>query len=905
MIRRGVTCVAAPGSVFAASQRQLSVTSVALQLQHRDRRIGGTHGAGVVKHDSMAKFNSATQRAPRGVSQAAPAADLFRTQAHEGLGTSASDPYQRTLPNVESRAPESTVLHGVMATAATLEETATLGKKWASMQYWIGDTHPRLPMFLRSLMVPDPLPVSAHAERLISDFSAQLPHVMRDAGEADRAKMAAVWAAALEAYGAVGVQNIFDRAAFEAGLAEVHAGTVAAATAVPSSEGALLAFEVLRRKAVLKRNRFLEDGLARVVESGTYLGFGDGIWRVFFAAVERNKAAVFGPEANRLVSFAWEAVMREDAARTPSISAIVALYLTLASIAQSDALVDSAHRATARRVDDGVANLAAATRRNGADVNGQALSKEALQLVNPIVKRKFAKATLEELLNSTAGSENLSKALRASGFHELSREAALCEAMNDDARLLAADTETLVQYFDSTQEVRSLLAQIVSGINATAKAHVLQTFGIPSAGGSVDWEKTFLAVDWDSNWRRLTMNLLSDSATLVEVRQVVKNAIGAKGSFQRLFSPAYEAELARVTGARSERVRSKAAKIAHIVGELSSYNLVDASIAIMAQLGVPMGPLPAEAAAVEDHFRRSRPVIDAAVLESIVAEIGRRHPSWVQAGVLPLPPADGGGASLSLSAGPDGRLDVAGLTRALELMVRMYVRLAYVPQAGAATVAQHTRRRIGPIGTEPHQHNVPAEVGFVEQYDNLQYKRYDWQGWYQRMTDVHNRNVSIRCRIDDLKRLDGHGNPFVDLQTERRLRILAGDRVGMGVVKLDSDKFEDQSDNITYGTGKLSEVLAESRKAQLGPEYWPTVEVKVRRPSGQSQAYYSTIDSDRIEKRSAELYEKYRDAKKRSLFVTPMDLWLEVKGMQARKAADTADADGYTLDSLQDSLGDE
>lgn len=38
----------------------------------------------------------------------------------------------------------------------------------------------------------------------------------------------------------------------------------------------------------------------------------------------------------------------------------------------------------------------------------------------------------------------------------------------------------------------------------------------------------------------------------------------------------------------------------------------------------------------------------------------------------------------------------------------------------------------------------------------------------------------------------------------------------MGVVKLDSDKYEDQSDNITHGTGKLLELLADARKAQLG-----------------------------------------------------------------------------------------
>ncbi|CAD2215558.1 hypothetical protein AGDE_13156 [Angomonas deanei] len=120
----------------------------------------------------------------------------------------------------------------------------------------------------------------------------------------------------------------------------------------------------------------------------------------------------------------------------------------------------------------------------------------------------------------------------------------------------------------------------------------------------------------------------------------------------------------------------------------------------------------------------------------------------------------------------------------------------------------------------------------------------------------------------------------------------------MGVLKLDSDKYEDQEDNITSGVHKLSELLADSRKAQLGQEYWPTVEVKVRNPSGQSKTYYSVIDDDRVEKKSKEYYDKYKEAKKRSLFVTPIDTWLEVKGMQTRKTSEAADARGYTVDMI-------
>lgn len=72
--------------------RAISSTTIALQLQHADRLIGRTHGAGLVKHGSMALDQPQQQRIPRGVTQAAPAADLQRTEVHEGLGTSAAEP---------------------------------------------------------------------------------------------------------------------------------------------------------------------------------------------------------------------------------------------------------------------------------------------------------------------------------------------------------------------------------------------------------------------------------------------------------------------------------------------------------------------------------------------------------------------------------------------------------------------------------------------------------------------------------------------------------------------------------------------------------------------------------------------------------------------------------------------
>jgi hypothetical protein len=163
--------------------------------------------------------------------------------------------------------------------------------------------------------------------------------------------------------------------------------------------------------------------------------------------------------------------------------------------------------------------------------------------------------------------------------------------------------------------------------------------------------------------------------------------------------------------------------------------------------------------------------------------------------------------------------------------------------------------------------------------------------------------VSIRARVSDLRRLDNEGRPFVDMQTERRLRIVAESRVGAGMVKLDTDRFEDRSDNLDFGTGKLQELLSEAKKAQLGSEYWPTVEVKVRHPSGQSKMRYSLMDWARVEAESKEMLVRYKAAKAKAIFVPPNETWLRAAGetTSAAKEASAGEADadaGYDSGSL-------
>ncbi|KAG5501412.1 hypothetical protein JKF63_03225 [Porcisia hertigi] len=857
----------------------VSSTPPRMQLQHRDRVLG-SHGAGLVNHESMAtmQINPNFSRAQN----AAPAADVFRTKVHEGLGTSDNDPYVRTLPNQESCPPESSVLRSAALTAPTLEERQSLDKKWGTLQYWLGDQYPRLPLFVEQLLVKDALPVSPAAEAMVQSFAAEvIPAMAGQAGAGAKEKLEALWKQAVQAYGGLNTAHIFDRAVFERELATLHARYEADMSALSPREDGMLALEVLRRKVIAKRNSFLRDGLLPLLLDNQYFGYGDGVWRVFFDSVAAHKSDLFS-SANSPVSatlgFTWEALMMEDVVRTPAMTAPVALYLLLVSISASRSRAPAELKAASAHLDMGIGPAE------------QHVAPATLTTLDPILKRRFAVEAVKRLLGEMKGCARLTKALRAAKLYDSSRDAALCEAMLDDRQLLLADVEGIVDRFDSTAEVKSLMNSLMSGTDSNIKAHICNVFQISGierrSHQRVDWDAAMAAVDWAHRWREHTRALLSDPATLEAVYRLLKNATGAKHAAKRLFSEEYASEVEATLHRRRERAAARVARVEQLVRDLTTYERVDSTLNVLREAGVSLQELESAASAAVQQRTVRRPQVDNGVLDLVLDAIRQRHPSWGKSGVLP--PSDSQASKSPLWY--------------LECMTRIYIRLSYVPQAAAALLAQRTRRRLGPVGMESTQFNVPTEMGMVEQYDNLQYKRYDWQGWYQRMVDIHNRNVSVKCRLDDLKRLDACGNPFVELQAERRLRILADDRVGMGVLKLDSDKYEDQSDNITHGSIKLSELLADARKAHLGKEYWPSVEVKVRRPSGQSKTYYSVLDDARIESKSKELYEKYREAKKRSLFVTPMDLWLDVKGMQVRKTAETADAQGYTVDTLHDAM---
>ncbi|CAD2215559.1 hypothetical protein AGDE_13155 [Angomonas deanei] len=409
------------------------------------------------------------------------------------------------------------------------------------------------------------------------------------------------------------------------------------------------------------------------------------------------------------------------------MTAPVALFLTLLSVQLSNELVSATHAKESSTLDEGLT------------YDNQSLDMY-IDMVSSTVRRSFVREAVVGLLSTVQGASLLSKALLSHQFYDLGREAALCESMNDVRALLVAEAESLCYAFETPAEVKKLLSKITAVKDSEPAKHVQATFGITA--NQTNWDDIFQKADWTSNWRSLTIALFSNEAVLDRASVLIANEIGSKMAAGRLFSQDFLDKLKEISSARKNRKVSREEKIRLIACELSSFEHVSKSLSLLRSIGVDMTKIDDAARSVREEKATARAAVDSDLMRSVLDSIRARHPNWVKAGVL------------------RPEIDFNSTPSMVHEMVRMFVRLSYMPHTGAAAIAQHTRRRIGNIGTESYQYNVPAEFGFVEQYDNLQYKRYDWQGWYQRMVDIHNRNVSIRCRIDDLKRLDSDGNPL-------------------------------------------------------------------------------------------------------------------------------------------------
>jgi hypothetical protein len=871
----------ASSTVSAQQSQRASIagTAVGLQQQHASVTLTKTHGFGMINHGAVISKDSKTTAA----------ADLARTSVQHGLGTSAADPYLRTLPNLELRAAETTVVNGDGSSLrASLDEIATLGSRREGLRYWIGNENPRLPLWLRSLKTQNALPLSSKSATILTEFeTVVIPAACAERGE-DVVIPQKRWQSLVRRFLTIPRATVLSRAAFEGQLELATKEALSFFGSDAPLDELISAVEVLRRQAIQQRNAKLDD-LATTLSNGTLVAEGDAVWATFFSLVRDHREsfdlfsnAKEGPASS--LEFVWDSIV-EGTAVPALVSAPVALYLVALTAAHTVVANDNTSERIHGRVDQLKHSEAAST------------SSSTSTLVAPIEKRIFVRKALQALSSSALLSEKSEQILRSLGvkkelpesiINALAAETVFQNALNTRAAEIAK------LFRDPAQGGLLLYRSTTSTDDASVKTAVQKVL---SANGFAHTDEVRMNPSrWASKYESIASTLLKHPTFVSLVYEAVRAETGA--SQNRVASPHGIVsedglkQLGSLKELRDNYERRRAHRAGVITDYLSSYEGVDAGVRYCAAFDADMTALTALQRAGEDARNATATtrsevaaIADGALSAQIVAAIAEAHPSWVRANVIERSLLD---QSVEMQS-----------QAALRAAVRMYIRLTYVPHAGAATIARNTRRRIGPVGTAAHEQNIAVEVGMVEKMDNLLHKRYDWQGWYQRMQDVHNRNVSLRFKLHDLRTLDSQGKPFFDMQSERRLRIVAKERVGMGILKLDSDKYEDQKDNYTFGSVKISQLVADAKKTMLGPEYVPTVEVKVRRPSGQSKLQYSALDYDRLEKKSAELYQKYAELKKKSFFVPPTDVWLDVAGLQVRKNNDAADVDGYTVDLFE------
>lgn len=861
-----------------------SATSVLLQQQHTEETLQRTHGFGMINHGAVVSKDSKTVAA----------ADLMHTSVAHGLGTSAADPYTRTLPNLEMRPPETTVIsRDGSSVRPTLDEIAMLGGRREALRFWLGGDHPRLPLWVNSLKSTNPLPVSSKMATILEEFERiAVPAACAERGE-DPVIPTKRWQSIVRRFLAIPRATLLSRAAFDGQLElATKDGLSLFGNDAPMDE-LQTAVDLLRRQAVHQRNAAL-DSLSRVVANTELVADGDAIWATLFALVRQHRSTsdLFSgtkeSSSSSSLEFIWDSIIEGpnvDHASPALVSAPVALYLVALTAAHTVLSTETTERVHGRM-----------------DAPSKANTDDSSRLVSSIDKRTFVRNVLQGLDASSLLAEKSEQALRSLGAKK--------ELVDSITNALAAETvfasaidvksASVAKLFRDPAQGGLLLYRATTSTNdASIKSLIQKT--LSTNGFSHSDEVRTNPSRWASKYEAIASTLLKNATFVALAFEAVRAETGAAqqqrgGSASAgIVSEDGLKELNAFKELREQYERRRTHRVGVLVDYLSSFEGVEVGVRYCAALGCDMSALvDLQRAASEATDSQRTSVSSIASLsegtfpQQLVSAIADAHPSWVRANVL---------EKLVLNQPVDLLSSIA-----LRTAIRMLVRVSYVPHAGAAMIARNTRRRIGPIGTAPHEQNIALEVGMTEKMDNLLHKRYDWQGWYQRMQDVHNRNVSLRFNLQDLRTLDSEGKPFFDMQSERRLRIVAKERVGMGILKLDSDKYEDKSDNYTFGSVKVSQLVADAKKTMLGPEYVPTVEVKVRRPSGQTKLQYSALDYDRVEKKSAQLYKKYVELKKKSFFVPPTDVWLDVTGLQARKLSDAADEQGYTVD-LFDSMG--
>ena len=841
-------------SIPTTARRGLAASIIKLQRQH-EYILSQQHGAGFVRHDAPLGGEFRPAKAP----------DLQHSDVHLGFGTSENDPYVRTLPNMATRPPESTVLTAGSERSPTMDEVNSLGTRWGTLTYWLSDAYPRLPLYLDNLQskVAARVAFTHEMEARLDSFEADVPSILSQYGS-NKTKG--------EVVGLINkAKSTLDALADDIFISPlVFDEKLSAAKKLLESQlhGFGLSFpevDMVAHALVVKCGHVRNDRLSSLRDFVRHqdVANSSALWDTFFSQAELRFAEL-GLTAE--CRFVWDHQCRH--ARLPAMTAPVALYFSLCCSLLRNASTSTKAPVVFRAVDAPVA-----------------AKKSFLRRVLPSV---ISSAPPQDFLTSLKEDGISNDICEALAVHNISNIA--------EVKTVANEVSSLVNLFQEYRVADSYLQLLLQNCqkedNLSTRQTLMRLFAVQKEAardlrGAVNRELTHLRQRWASHYVNIAQTLLSDFHTMVVLESLISNE--KRGNQDKGQGAEHVKALRQVIQARRARADDKARRASILEKELSDYSLMDKTIRALGLIGVSVRELEAAAAETISGSPAPSAPLDTEGVGRLLQQMATTHPAWVTSNVLDTTPH---------------ALSASSTKTILSNLVKIFIRQTWVPHAGQATLKARTRRRIGPIGLEPTQQNIAAEIGQVEIYDNLLHKRFDWQGWYQRMVDIHNRNISVKCRIDDLKQLDNEGQPFVDLQSERRLRVVAAERVGRGILKLDSDRFEDQHDNLDFGLGKLSEVLADARKTTLGEEYWPSVEVKVRRPSGQSKMRYSIVDDARIEARSKELYEAYKATKAKKVFVTPMDTWLDVTGLSSSKSGAVADQDGYNVESLYATMED-
>ena len=780
--------------------------------------------------------------------------DLIPSEIHEGYGTGVEDPYKRTLPNLHLKPPESTVVGRECEAKVSPEQ---LRRMWLGPSQWLGSA--RLETYVRSLML-DELPVTREMISSLDEFSQIISEACK-AEKKDPIARVKQWKALLAQ--STSELHLFEPQAYVDALAKLNE-SILGFLDVSHKEALSAVAATVRRQAIARRNALLSSLAQFVADVARQKGAG-GLWASFMESVSRHSSTLLEDERLRVM---WDAT---QCAGEPAMPANVALLFVVTAAVQPDTRKDS--------VPD-----AAGSHLNAPSPRFPHVSADA--------KRDFLKRHVSDLVLRYP--RRVAQALKQLKHYEAHNALRLFEtARIRNQQQLRSDIEPLIPLFADVRPVKALFHRIANSNSRSCKDKLALILGVP-AESFTSVEEVVKQIDWHKEYPRIASDVLSDQ----ELSQVLhmsleqevaqsKQKRDSKSPIEGLISTSALHSIFDVISSRGKKQAALDSQL-DAVRQLLLYRIhIEDAIVVALSSGAPDGELTQleerEAALLS---RQTLPSSLAVIKPLLLQNVVQCNPHWVKANVI----------SDCTSTTPSALL---------KTFLNVYLRLAYCPAAATAVMKAQFRGRLGPVGLHPHQHNVPVEMGAAEHYDNLEYKQYDWQGWYQRMVDIYHRNVSIRCRISDLTQLDAQGRAFFCMQSERRLRVLAGERVGCSIIKLDSDRFEDQKDNEEYGVCKMNQLLSESKKAQLGKEYWPTVEVKVWRPSGQTKMRYSLMDWDRVEKSSADSFAKYKQLKKTAVYVPATSTWMKLDTSRTKASAQEEDKLGYTVDTLFQTMSSE